>query len=419
MTFPATAPSPEPGHSPDHARAALFLVLVGICAALHIWKLPPALPQLQADFHLGLVASGFLLSVVQMGGMLLGLPVGLLAERIGLRRCIILGLGILSIASATGAVFDSGLMVLLGRAVEGVGFLMVVMPIPALIRRLVRPQHLSRIMGLWGCYMPLGTVLILLAGSWILNFGHWQILWLLLAALTALCLALVVRLVPADRITAPPGHSISPTAFASTTLKSVNAWLVALTFGMYSGQWIAIIGFLPTIYAAQGISGTTAGLLTAIVAGSNAIGNLSAGRLLHRGVAAWQLLVLGLATMIVCAWGAFGAGLPASGQFVAVLLFSLVGGLVPATLFVLALTLAPTPQTASATIGWMQQCSSLGQFAGPPLVAWVVHTAGNDWQWTWVATSTLSALGILLALAIRTRTRARDGGPTAIPSPGS
>jgi cyanate permease len=267
--------------------------------------------------------------------------------------------------------------------------------------------------------MPLGTVLILLAGSWILNFGHWQILWLLLAALTALCLALVVRLVPADRITAPPGDSISATALASTTLKSVNAWLVALTFGMYSGQWIAIIGFLPTIYAAQGISGTTAGLLTAIVAGSNAIGNLSAGRLLHRGVAAWQLLVLGLATMIVCAWGAFGAGLPASGQFVAVLLFSLVGGLVPATLFVLALTLAPTPQTASATIGWMQQCSSLGQFAGPPLVAWVVHTAGNDWQWTWVATSTLSALGILLALAIRTRTRARDGGPTAIPSPGS
>lgn len=406
MTSPATAPSPEPSHSPDHARAALFLVLVGICAALHIWKLPPALPQLQADFHLGLVASGFLLSVVQMGGMLLGLPVGLLAERIGLRRCIILGLGILSIASAAGAVFDSGLMVLLGRAIEGVGFLMVVMPIPALIRRLVPPQHLSRIMGLWGCYMPLGTVLILLAGSWILNFGHWQILWLLLAVLTALCLTLVIRLVPADGITAPGGDAIPATALAATTLRSLNAWLVALTFGMYSGQWIAIIGFLPTIYAAEGISGTTAGLLTAIVAGSNAIGNLSAGRLLHRGVAAWQLLVLGLATMIICAWGAFGASLPAPGQFVAVLLFSLVGGLVPATLFVLALTLAPTPRTASATIGWMQQCSSLGQFAGPPLVAWVVHTAGDDWQWTWVATGTLSALGILLALAIRTRTRA-------------
>src|SRR5690606_40722818 len=73
----------------------------------------------------------------------------------------------------------------------------------------------------------------------------------------------------------------------------------ALPICVYAGQWMAVIGFLPTIYAAQGISGTTAGLLTAIVAGANAIGNLSAGRLLHRGVAGWQLLITGLATMIL------------------------------------------------------------------------------------------------------------------------
>jgi predicted MFS family arabinose efflux permease len=391
----------------DPARISLFLVLVGICAALHIWKLPPALPQLQADFHLSLVASGFLLSIVQMGGMALGLPVGLVAERLGLRRCILYGLAILSASSALAALFDSGLVVLLGRAVEGLGFLMVVMPIPALIRRLVPPEHLSRIMGLWGCYMPMGTVLTLLAGSWILSLGHWQILWLLLAALTVLSLLGVLRLVPSDRITSPGRDHAPMLTLAATTLKSMNAWLVALTFGMYSSQWIAIIGFLPTIYAAEGISGTTAGLLTAIVAGSNAIGNLSAGRLLHRRIPAWLLLVVGLATMIVCAYAAFGASLPSWGQFIAVLLFSLVGGLVPATLFVLALTLAPTPQTASTTVGWMQQCSSLGQFAGPPLVAWVVNLAGGDWQWTWVATGSFSLGGILLALVIRHRTRPR------------
>ncbi|CAM5183055.1 Major facilitator superfamily MFS_1 OS=Castellaniella defragrans (strain DSM / CCUG 39792 /65Phen) OX=1437824 GN=BN940_03036 PE=4 SV=1 [Castellaniella denitrificans] len=175
--------------------------------------------------------------------------------------------------------------------------------------------------------------------------------------------------------------------------------------GLYAGQWMAVIGFLPTIYAAQGIGGTTAGLLTAIVAGANAIGNLSAGRLLHRGVAGWQLLVTGLATMILCAWAAFGAGLPAPGQFVAVLMFSMVGGLVPTTLFVLGLTLAPSPQTASTTIGWMQQCSSLGQFVGPPFVAWVVNRAGGDWQSTWTATATFAATGIVLAALIGLRAR--------------
>lgn len=384
-------------------RATLFLVLVGICAALHVWKLPPALPQLQAQFDLSLVASGFLLSVVQMGGMALGLPIGLVAERIGLRRCILYGLAILATASAVGAWFNSSLMILVCRAVEGCGFLMVAMPIPALIRRLVPPERLSRIMGLWGCYMPVGTVIVLLAGSWILRFGNWQILWLLLSAVTFACLWLTWRIVPHDQ----PADSTQPRpaalALATTTLSSMNAWLVALTFGTYSAQWISILGFLPTIYAAQGLTGTTAGLLTAIVAGANAIGNLAAGRLLHRGIAGWQLLVAGLATMIVCAYAAFGAGLPAPAQFMAVVMFSMVGGLVPATLFVLALTLAPTPQTASTTIGWMQQCSSLGQFCGPPLVAWVVNLANGDWQWTWVATSAFAATGIVLALIIGRR----------------
>lgn len=403
--MPHTAPEPRAADTHAAVRAALFLVLVGMCAALHIWKVPPALPQLQAEFRLSLVESGFLLSAVQLGGLILGLPIALVAERIGLRRCILAGLAILAAASTLGAWLDSSLLVLLFRAAEGCGVLMVAMPIPALIRRLVPPDRLSRIMGLWGSYMPLGTVIILLAGSWILSLGSWQLLWSLLAALTLCCLLLTLRLVPPDPVAAggPPRDSLA--RMARMTLGSANVWLVALIFGLYAGQWMAVIGFLPTIYAAQGIGGTTAGLLTAIVAGANAIGNLSAGRLLHHGVAGWQLLVTGLATMILCAWAAFGAGLPATGQFVAVLMFSMVGGLVPTTLFVLGLTLAPSPQTASTTIGWMQQCSSLGQFVGPPFVAWVVNRAGGDWQWTWTATAAFAATGIVLAVLIGLRAR--------------
>ncbi len=397
------AASLGPPPTTNGMRAALFLVLIGICAALHIWKLPPALPQLQAQFQLSLVQSGFLLSVVQMGGMALGLPVGLMAERIGLRRCILIGLATLALASALGAWLDSALAILLCRALEGCGFLMVAMPVPSLIRRLMPPENLSRIMGLWGCYMPLGTVIILLSGSWVIRLGNWQLLWLLLAVLTLACFLLTLSLVPPDPARDDRPHPAA-LMLTLTTLRSQNVWLVALTFGAYASQWIAVIGFLPTIYVSAGIAGTTAGVLTAIVAGVNAIGNLAAGRLLHRGVQAWQLLLLGLGAMILCAYAAFGAHLPAAVQFLAVLAFSMVGGLVPATLFVLALTLAPSPQTTSTTIGWMQQCSSLGQFLGPPLVAWVVNQAGGDWQWTWVATSALALAGIGLTLQIRRRT---------------
>jgi MFS family permease len=93
------------------------------------------------------------------------------------------------------------------------------------------------------------------------------------------------------------------------------------------------------------------------------------------------------------------------------LAFSGVGGLIPATLFALALRLAPGPGALSTTVGWVQQWSALGQFAGPPAVAWVASRAGG-WQWTWVATGTCSLAGLLLTLAIAQllRRHAR-GGP--------
>lgn len=48
-------------------QVALLLVMVGISAALHVWKLAPALPALQSELQLSLVESGFLLSSVQIG----------------------------------------------------------------------------------------------------------------------------------------------------------------------------------------------------------------------------------------------------------------------------------------------------------------------------------------------------------------
>jgi MFS transporter, CP family, cyanate transporter len=50
----------------------------------------------------------------------------------------------------------------------------------------------------------------------------------------------------------------------------------------------------------------------------------------------------------------------------------------------------------STTVGYMQQLSALGQFAGPPLVAWVAASAGG-WQWTWAVTATLSMAGVVFA----------------------
>lgn len=399
--------SPAHDNSPANLRAVFWVVAAAIGAALHIGKLPPALPVLERELGISLVQAGFLLSLVQLAGMLLGLATGLAVQRVGLKRSMMAGLLVLGGASGIGAMAESASWLLVTRAVEGLGFLWVVLPGPGMLRRLVPESRINSMLGVWGTYMPMGTSVALLLGPWVMLLGPvqggWRIWWWLLA-LVALGFGLLLRLcVPAD----PPRHPVaagSSRANASSkllglTLRSGPVWLLALTFCMYSGQWLAVIGFLPSIYAKAGIASAAAGWLTGLAAALNMVGNLVAGRLLERGVMPHALLVTGFLAMACGAMLAFGTDIAPRWQFAAVLVFSTVGGLIPATLFSLGVRLAPDPAAVSATVGWMQQWSSAGQFAVPPLVAWVAVHAGG-WQWTGWVTVALSTAGLMLASQI-------------------
>lgn len=312
---------------------AVVVIAAGVCAALHVGKLAPALPVLRDALRVSLVQAGFLLSLVQLAGMLLGLLVGLWADGAGLRRSLLIGLLLLALASAGGVLAYSAIALLVLRAVEGLGFLLVALPAPGLIRRAVAPQRMSAVLGWWGAYMPLGTALALLTGPWVIASTNWQAWWWWLAALSlvmALWVWVCVPLDPpvttaqgyagarpwADGARLPPAPSIlhkASTAPSQTglarlrqTLSARGPWLVALIFAMYSSQWLAVIGFLPTTVARAGLAAGVSAVLTASVAAVNILGNVLAGRLLQRGVPAQRLLLAGFGAMGLGALLAFG-----------------------------------------------------------------------------------------------------------------
>lgn len=385
--------------TPDH-RAAWLVVLAGGVAALQVGKLPPALPALQAELGLTLVQSGFLLSMVQLAGMSLAVFMGLWADGMGLKRSMVRGLCLLALASGLGAFATSTAALLALRAIEGLGFLLVALPAPALIRRLVPPAQLPGMLGVWGAYMPTGTALALLAGPLFISAWGWSAWWGLFAMVSLAMAVWLSRSVPAD----PVAHIAAPGRGAwqrlRCTLGARGPWLVALTFGMYSGQWLAVVGFLPSIYAAAGVSGALLGGLTALAAAVNMVGNMASGRLLQRGWAPRSTLWLGFGAMALgstVAFAAFTESLPWL-RFAGVLLFSGLGGLAPGTLFSLAVRLAPGEQQVATTVGWVQQLSALGQFVGPPVVAAVAAQAGG-WQLTPLFTVGCCVVGALLAWA--------------------
>lgn len=375
-----------------------FVIAAGIGAALHIGKLPPALPVLAQTLGLDLLASSFLLSMIMLAGLTLGLIMGATADTLGPRRALLSGLFILSLSSLLGGFAQSPTQLLTARAAEGLGFLLIVLPAPGLIRQLVSTQLLSRRLGWWTTYMGIGIGSTLLLGPpWISAFG-WRSWWWLMAAISGGLFGLALWRIPQLDTRQP--RSQDWLSRIQTTLTNPGPWLVAITFSLYAAQWMAIIGFLPTLYTQAGYFSWQLGGLTAGVALINIAGNILAGQLIHRGISPFAVIASGFCIMLITAWMAFALLTPGLGQMLLILLFSGLGGLIPGSLFFVAVQFAPAPNTMSSTVGWIQQWTSIGQFSGPPLLALAVSWQGS-WSISWVVTGSLAILGLFMTLLMQ------------------
>lgn len=392
----AARPAGEPAW-----RVTLASVLAaGVVVSLNVGKLPPALPALQRDFDLTLLTASLLVSFFQLAGMVLGLFGGMLADRWGHRRVMRIGLVIAMLGSGLGAVSPSGAALLASRAVESAGFILTVLPGPALLARTVPAAQLRAVLGLWSTYLPAGMAAGLVLAPWLMAALGWRAVWAAVA-LACLVLALLLgRSVPPDPVRAGPQGG-SGLDRIRLTLRSPRPWVLALAFGGYAGQWMGVFGFLPTLFAEAGLSLTLAGSLTAVGVLVNLIGNLASGLLLQRGVSRAGLMAGAALAMMLGALLCFGIeAAPFGLRYAGVLLFSAAGGLIPGTLFASTAQDAPHRDAVATTTGLMQQGSTLGQFIAPPLIATVTLASGG-WHHTHWVTAALACTGLFAAWAMR------------------
>lgn len=385
----------------------LLIIGAGFAAAMHIGKLPAAIPILQAELGLSLVQSGLLLSCIQCAGMCFALLIGSYVSKLGLKRCVLLGLSLLTLASICAGLTQSVLSLFSMRIIEGFGFLLVTLSGPALIRELAPIQSLPAKMGLWAAYMGGGVGIALITAPMLIQSWSWSVVWFSYALITLSFLIGIAWFIPN---TTPSSQAVPLKSLIKLTLQHQPAWLLALIFGTYAGQWFALVGFLPTIYEQNHIAPTLAGLLTASVSIANAVGTFICGLLLQRGLQAKLLVILGFVVLIACALLFYTAkdSLPFMLQYVLVFGFSLFGGLVAGSIFAQALHFSPSPIAISTTVGMILQCSALSQFLLPPSIAFLVSSTGT-WLWVGVLMSVLSILGIVLTqrlFAIQPKTSA-------------
>jgi len=374
------------------------IVGAGVVASLQVGKVIIAAPLLRQDMGLDLASIGTLTAVFSLLGVVGGIAAGGVIARFGARRMLLLGLLATALGTATGAVAPSYPLLLASRVVEGLGFLMITVAGPAALQRLVSASGRDFAFALWSCYMPTGMAIAMLASQ---AFEHWQAVWWCAGAAVIVSLASVAALLPAGQAAAPAPLSWRGMRQDTVdTLSAAGPVLLALSFTLYSLMFFALFTFLPVLLMDQlGLTLAQAGLYSAIASAANIVGNLGAGVLLARGWRRSTLIACASVTMGVVALLIFRSVLPAMPTFLLCVLFSAVGGLIPATLLGTAPLVAPRPALTAASVGLVMQGSNLGQVIGPVTVGGVIDRYG----WSAASTIVLAAGlgGVLIAAALR------------------
>ncbi len=273
-------------------------------------------------------------------------------------------------------------------------------------------------MGFWGAYQGISTFAGLIIGALVLQVMPWRVWWWGMAVVALLPLPWVLARIPRDAAGGVRGAAAA-LARIGRTVRAPAPWTAGLVFACYTLPWMAVVGFLPTIYRDGGMTGSWPGVLSAVVGAANAVGSISTAALMKRGLPTRALVVPAFTVMAATSVLAFAVdwhGLPAgtTWQFLCVTAFSLTGGAIPATLLRMIGDLTPAGGSAPAAMGLIQQLFNAGSFIGPTVAAWLATRTGG-WHSTWWLTCACTAAGIVLSRGLRPRATAPVTGSTTAP----
>ena len=351
-----------PGRTSWTAVAALMGA--GVVAAAQIGGAAAALPVLQDEFGLGPATAAWYLSTVSALGAVGGLLLGWLGQTLGFGRQVRLGLLAIVVADLGGAAVDSLGGLLLARVGEGLGLVLVILAAPSLLAEVSAPGHRRLVAGTWGAYMPVGSGLAALLVPPAIALVGWRGASVGDACLAAGVLLGVLRCVPSAAV-----RRRSSRGGLLGALRSRSVLLIAAVFGLYSAQYLAVVGLLPAALVADaGLSVSAAGVMGAVVFLANAPGNVLGAYLLHRGATVRWVVSAGCAGMAGTVWGVLDPALPLAVRVGSAIAFSFTAGLVPSALFAGLAAVSVGTGSAGAAIGLQTQGSAAGQLLGPPLV---------------------------------------------------
>lgn len=371
---------------------ATITILVGLNLRPIMASISPIIPVLIDAVGINNQTAGLLTTVpVAMMGCF-----ALLGPRIQSRVSEYLGIlaGLLAIAlSCTYRFFvDSVLLLLITSLIGGIGIAIIQTLMPAYLKRMT-PENASVFMGLFTTGIMAGAAISAATVSPLEGVFGWNIALSIMAIPTILAIILFASGMP--RIES------SRNGYLPLPLKSKNAWLLMLFFGIGTGAYTLVLAWLPLNYTQLGWSRNASGALLSILTVAEVISGILISIFIKKFtdrrkplLVTLSLILIGLVLLIY---------IPSKLAFLTVIILGLgIGALFPLSLIV-ALDYASSAKQAATLLAFVQGGGYLIASAFP-FIAGVLVDSSSDLTGSWVG----MIIGILLLLAMCKKFSPRD-----------
>src|SRR5579862_6811898 len=207
----------------------LATVLGSAMASIDATVVGIALPAIGHEFHASLASLQWVVIAytLTLAGLLLF--TGALGDRYGRRKIFLIGVAWFALASALCAVAPNSPVLIIARAVQGIGAALLTPGSLAIIEASFRPEDRGKAIGAWSGLSGVGTAIGPFLGGWLIAAVSWRLIFVINLPLAAAVLAVGWRHLP---------ESHDPEVTGRLDISGgvlVTVGLIGLTYGLIDG----------------------------------------------------------------------------------------------------------------------------------------------------------------------------------------
>ena len=345
----------------------IVLLACGVAAAMMFAKVAAIFVPVREHFASSDVVIGLAISLPGLLACVLGVTAGVLVGELGARR-------VLLACMAAGAVLSllQGLdlplwLFLVGRTLEGVAHLGVVIAVPVLIISLSAQRQRGLVLAIWGSFFGLAFALTGWLAPIIEAEGGPRLVFAAHGLLMAALLVLTLVLLPRSLGAPVRGERLTWQRFGTEHLESyrnMRSLLPGTVFVWHTLMYTSLVTFIPLFGSPEAL-----GMLLIWMPLLSILGTLSAGfviRVLPRPALVASAGYAMVAVLTIAVWLAISGDVDIVAIALVLMFFS---GLIQGAAFSLIPALSTDPAINARANGTITQLGNLGNLLGSPLFA--------------------------------------------------